>query len=159
MNVTERLTAFLDQRAIAYERLEHEAVFTSAEAAQIRGTTLSSGAKALICKTDDRFVMFVMPADRKLANKLVRGQLGSRQLRFASAEEVLEMTGLRPGSIPPFGSLFGLKTYCDEGLADESRINFNAGDHCISLSLAFSDYAAVEQPQMGRFAEPAKPEP
>ncbi|KNC69649.1 hypothetical protein SARC_17835, partial [Sphaeroforma arctica JP610] len=47
------------------------AVFTSEEAAAIRGVSLSSGAKALICsckakKNDpEEFIMFVVPADRK----------------------------------------------------------------------------------------------
>jgi Ala-tRNA(Pro) deacylase len=153
MTVLQRLGEWLDQNDVPYQRLEHEAVFTSAEAARVRGTSLSSGAKALICKADDRFLMFVMPADRRLANKLVRQQLGTRQLRFASPEEVLELTGLRPGSIPPFGSLFGMPTYCDERLRREPRINFNAGDHCVSFSMTFDDYAAAENPQLGQFAE------
>ncbi len=151
--VLERLIARLTQEEVPYQRMEHEAVLTSADAARVRGTTLQSGAKALICKTDERFVMFVMGADRKLANKLVRAALGTKQLRFANPEEVLELTGLRPGSIPPFGSLFGLPTYCDEQLAAEPRINFNAGDHCVSLSLAFADFCRAERPEMGRFAE------
>lgn len=153
MTVLERLIQRLSERGIEFQRMEHEPVYTSEEAARVRGTTLASGAKALICKLDDAFVMFVLPADRKLANKLVRRWLGKRQLRFAAPEEVLELTGLRPGSIPPFGSLFGLPTYCDQGLAAEPQINFNAGDHRVSLSLAFADYAAIEQPQLGRFSE------
>jgi Ala-tRNA(Pro) deacylase len=149
--VLERLVELLDSRRIAFQRLEHEPVYTSADAARVRGTTLSSGAKALICKADDVFVLFVIPADRKLANKQVRQALGTRQLRFATADEVLELTGLRPGSIPPFGSLFGLTTYCDQQLANEPRINFNAGDHCVSINLAWSDYLAAEAPQIGEF--------
>jgi hypothetical protein len=37
---------------------------------------LASGAKALVCKADDRFVMIVLPADRKLASKAVRKSEG-----------------------------------------------------------------------------------
>jgi Ala-tRNA(Pro) deacylase len=151
--ILDRLIALLEQHNVPFERMEHEAVYTSEEAARVRRTTLSSGAKALICKSDERYLMFVVPADRKLDSRAVRRSLGARQLRFATAEEVLQLTGLRPGSIPPFGSLFNFRTYCDEQLAVEPRINFNAGDHCVSLSLAFSDYRTVEQPVMGQFAE------
>jgi len=70
-------------------------------------------------------------------------------------EEVLELTTLKPGSIPPFGSLFGLKTYCDVLLRDESIINFNAGDHSISVSMAYEDFIRIEQPELGPFAEAA----
>ena len=131
--------------------LRHEAVYTSEEAAAVRGTPLSSGAKALICKGGDRFVMFVMPADRKLASKAVRRLQGWRKMRFANREEVLEMTGLEPGSIPPFGSLFELPTLCDARLADNETINFNAGDHCVSVSMRYEDYLAVEKPELGKF--------
>ena len=63
------------------------------------------------------------------------------------------MTGLAPGSIPPFGSLFGVPTLCDERLGDNETINFNAGDHCISVSMRYADYVLAEQPQLGRYAE------
>lgn len=152
MTVLERLRRLLDQRSIAYDLLEHAPVFTSEEAAAVRGTSLSSGAKALICKVDDQLVMFVLPADRKLDSKQVRKTLGAKSLRFATREEVLERTTLAPGSIPPFGQLFGLATYCDRRLADEPRINFNAGDHSISISMALGDYLAVEQPKLGEYA-------
>lgn len=66
---------------------------------------------------------------------------------------MLERTGLAPGSIPPFGSLFGLPTLCDERLAENETINFNAGDHSISVSMPYADYVRVEQPELGTFAE------
>lgn len=152
-SVFDRLTEFLRNNKVEFNTLEHEPVFTSEEAAAVRGTALSSGAKALICKADDQFVMFVMPADRRLANKNVRKSLGTRSLRFASRDEVLEMTSLKPGSIPPFGSLFNLPTYCDQRLTDEPVINFNAGDHAKSISMTFEEYCRVESPNMGQFAE------
>ncbi|MBP90332.1 MAG: hypothetical protein CMJ64_27110 [Planctomycetaceae bacterium] len=155
-SVFDRLSAMLRDRDATFDVFEHEPVFTSEEAAQVRGTSLSSGAKALICKAGDAFLMFVLPADKRLASKEVRKRLGLRSLRFANREEVLEMTGLKPGSIPPFGSLFDLKTYCDELLRDESVINFNAGDHSISISMAYEDFIRVEQPQIGMFAEACK---
>lgn len=100
-----------------------------------------------------RSVMFVLPADRKLSSKAVRAAKGWKSLRFAERDEVGQLTGLTPGSIPPFGSLFGLATYCDERLGEHERINFNAGDHAISVSLRYNDYVAVEQPELGCFAE------
>lgn len=148
----ERLQALLSQRNIDFEVLRHAPVYTSEEAAKVRNTSLASGAKALICKADDRFVMIVLPADRKLDSKLSRKSLNIKSLRFASREEVERLTGLTPGSIPPFGSLFELATYCDARLADQPRINFNAGDHAISISVNYDDYLIAEQPQIGSFA-------
>ena len=53
--------------------------------------------------------------------------------------------------MPPFGSLFGLPTYCDTRLAENERINFNAGDNSISVSLRYDDYLKVENPSLGAF--------
>ncbi len=152
-SVFERLQNHLREHDVPFDVLRHEPVYTSEEAARVRGTPLASGAKALICKLDDRFVMFVLPADRRLANKAIRKELGTRKLRFASRDEVLELTGLAPGSIPPFGSLFELPTWCDDGLAAQEQINFNAGDHTISISMQYSDYVAIERPRMASVSE------
>ena len=151
--VFDRIAALLTEQNVSFDVLEHEPVFTSEEAAAVRGSTLSSGAKALICKADQTFLLFVMPADRRLDSKNVRKTLGLRSLRFGSRDEIEEITGLRPGSIPPFGSLFKLHTHCDLRLADEEFINFNAGDHSRSIRMAFDDFAQVESPTIGIFAK------
>jgi Ala-tRNA(Pro) deacylase len=144
-SVFERLQEWLGQQSVAFTVLRHEPVFTSEQAAAVRGTPLSSGAKALVMKAGDRFVMLVLPADRKLDSRKAREALGVKALRFANKEEVLELTGLQPGSIPPFGSLFGLPTYCDPALANNPSINFNAGDHAISVQMSYEDYLRVEK--------------
>ncbi len=123
--VFRRVENLLQSADVSFDVLRHEAVYTSEEAAAVRGTVLGSGAKALICKGDKRFVMFVMPADLRLASKAVRKSQGWRKLRFANREEVLELTGLQPGSIPPFGSLFGLPTLCDRRMADYPTIKLS----------------------------------
>jgi Ala-tRNA(Pro) deacylase len=123
-------------------------VFTSEEAAAVRGTSLASGAKALVVKAGDAFALLVLPADRKLDSRKARTSLGVKALRFATREEVEQLTGLQPGSIPPFGSLFGLPTLCDPALAANVSINFNAGDHAVSVQMNYADFLAVEQPRM-----------
>jgi Ala-tRNA(Pro) deacylase len=153
LSVFDRVERLLREQGIVFSVLRHEAVYTSEEAARIRGTPLASGAKALVCKGDERFVMFVVPADRKLDSRSVRRAQGWRKLRFASVDEVAELTGLAPGAIPPFGSLFGLPTLCDRRLGENESINFNAGDHSISVSMRYNDYLLVEHPVMGTFAD------
>jgi Ala-tRNA(Pro) deacylase len=152
-SVFQRVENLLKERGIAFQVLRHEPAYTSEEAASVRGTPLASGAKALICKGGDHFVMFVVPADRRLDSHAVRQAKGWRKLRFATRDEVLELTGLAPGSIPPFGSLFGLPTLCDGRLGDNDVINFNAGDHSLSVNMRYADYLLVEKPELGTFAE------
>ncbi len=146
MSVFERLQEKLQQSGVPFTVSHHEPVYTSEQAAAVRGTSLASGAKALVVKAGERFVLLVVPADRKLDSRKARAGLGVKALRFATPEEVLELTGLKPGSIPPFGSLFALPTYCDPALAANESINFNAGDHSISVQMTHADYVRVEQP-------------
>ena len=152
-NVSDRLAKFLTEKSIPYEVMKHEPVYTSEEAANVRGVSLSSGAKALICKTNDDYVLFAMPGNRRLATKRVRKELRFKKFRFAREDELFELTGLKPGAIPPFGSLWSIRTVCDLALAEEETINFNAGDHCISFSLSFKDFQKVENPRMAELSD------
>ena len=151
--VFKRLVAALEEAGIPFTQLHHKPVYTSAEAAEVRGTPLHSGAKALIMKGADDFLMCVMPADLSLDSNTLRKLLRFRRLRFATKEEVHSLTGLTPGSIPPFGSLFGLPTICDERLAENERINFNAGSHADSIQMTYEDYVAYESPRLARIAK------
>jgi Ala-tRNA(Pro) deacylase len=144
----ERIDAWLTGAGVEFAVLRHEPVYTSEQAAAVRGTPLASGAKALIVKAGERFVLFVVPADRRLDSRKAREALGVKGLRFAMREEVEALTGLQPGSIPPFGSLFGLATYCDPALGENPSINFNAGDHAISVQMPYEEYLRVEKPVM-----------
>jgi Ala-tRNA(Pro) deacylase len=145
-NVFDRLHDWLKEQGVPFTVLRHEPVFTSEQAAAVRGTSLASGAKALVLKAGNRFVMAVLPADRKLDSRKARDGLGVKSLRFAAKEEMEQLTGLQPGSIPPFGSLFGLATHCDPALADNPSINFNAGDHAISVQMPYAEFVRVEKP-------------
>lgn len=157
--VVDRLADALRRHGIEFALSSHREVRTSAEAAEVRGTSLHSGAKALIVKGDHGYVMLVMPADMSLHGSAARRQIESRRMRFATPEELLELTGLLPGSVPPFGSLFGLATICDERLADNELINFNAGSRARSIQMSYRDYVAFEAPVVAAIAKFADPEP
>ena len=144
-----RIQMLLTEQGIDFEVLRHEPVYTSEQAAAVRGTSLASGAKALVCMADRSPLMIVLPADLKLASRQIRRAEHIKSFRFANAEEVAALTGLVAGSIPPFGSLFNMPTLCDERLSKQATINFNAGDHAISICMSSADYLAVEQPRLG----------
>jgi Ala-tRNA(Pro) deacylase len=146
--VLERLRSFLQANEIAFQETHHAAVFTSEEAAAVRGAPLASGAKALVVKAGDGFTLLVIPADRKLDSKRAKHSLGVKDLRFASKDELMALTSLQPGAVPPFGSLFGLTTHVDPALATQPRINFNAGEHTASISMTWNDYLRAEHPQL-----------
>jgi Ala-tRNA(Pro) deacylase len=138
--VTLRLLQWLDQRGARYRLMEHAPVFTSEEAARVRGTPIEAGAKALVLDAQDRFVHVVLPGNRRVDNARVRAVLGTRTLRFATPEELLALTGCVPGAVPPFGNLFGLPVLVDEALARRGEIAFNAGGNTVSLVMRAADF-------------------
>ena len=153
--LTRRIIELLTSRGVAHRLLRHPPVLTSEEASRVRGTPLEAGAKALVCHADDRIVLIVVPADARLDNRAFRQQLGVKNVRMVDAERVQELVGAPVGAVPPFGSLFGLPTYVDHEIAERDLIAFNVGARDVSVTMAGPDYAALEQPTLGRFARRA----
>ena len=132
--------------------LRHPPARTSEEASRLRGTPLEAGAKALVCHADDRIVLIVVPADRRLAGRAFKRQTGVKNVRMVEAERMEELVGAPVGAVPPFGSLVGLPTYADRSVVAREAIAFNAGARDVSVTMRGPDYAALEQPILGDFA-------
>src|SRR4051794_35145758 len=71
-SVFDRLHERLQAAGVPFTVLRHEPVYTSEQAATVRGSPLSSGAKALVLKAGDAFILAVLPADRKLDSRKAR---------------------------------------------------------------------------------------
>jgi Ala-tRNA(Pro) deacylase len=159
--IVSRIRTLLNEVGVTYETFEHEPVRTSLEASQVRKGGLHQGAKSIIvkAKTPDgkRFLMFVMPGNTHFSEGLVKRALGFRDIRFASEDEVKNITGgVLPGGVPPFGTLFNLPVYADASLLENERIIFNAGDRRFSIALRAEDYARLVQPTIAPFAVPVE---
>jgi len=135
----------------SFEYYNHKPVYTSEEAAEVRGTKLSQGAKALVLKAKKEFVLLVLPADKRADMKMMKQIVGSKKLSMASREAVKEKTGLDVGAIPPFGSSMGLRTFVDERLGAEKEIVFNAGRHDKSVKMKYEDFVRLEKPELVKF--------
>ncbi|MGH7200735.1 MAG: YbaK/EbsC family protein [Planctomycetaceae bacterium] len=154
-SVLQSLRDLYAAHGVAHREIEHAPTRTSEESAQARGEELRTGGKALVMKADDAYSLFVLPADRKIDSAAVRRELDARKLRFASREELHELTGLPPGSVPPFGRpVLPFDLFCDESLRKNDRIAFNAGSLTVSHVLSIDDYLRLAGPRFFRFAAP-----
>jgi prolyl-tRNA editing enzyme YbaK/EbsC (Cys-tRNA(Pro) deacylase) len=157
MTVLNAIRNLLTSHAVAFRELHHEPTTTSEESARVRGEPLQVGGKAILLKTDEVFRLFVLPADRKLDSNAVKKQLGVKKTRFAAADELLQLTGLVPGSVPPFGRpILNLDLFVDEALTRNDRIAFNAGSLTDSIILPMRDYLQIAQPTVFAFSVPAE---
>ena len=145
--VLEAIRAALSAAGASWREVEHEPTRTSEESARARGEPLEIGAKALLVKVDERFVLLVLSAARKLDSKKLRSALGARATRFATPDELLELTGLVPGSVPPFGEpVLPLPLYVDRSVVANDRVAFNAGALTRSMIVARADWQAAAHP-------------
>ena len=146
--ILERLRTWLTAENAAFREVHHEATFTSEDSARARGEELRVGGKALLMRSGDTFALFVLPADRKADSGAIRRELqAGKKLRFASRDELLELTGLVPGSVPPFGEpILPFPLYLDAAIPENDRIAFNAGSLTDSIILQMPDYLRLARP-------------
>jgi Ala-tRNA(Pro) deacylase len=159
LSVYERLVQLLRSAGLDFREVQHEPTLTSADSARVRGEPLGVGAKALLLKCDGEFRLFVLPADRKLNSKLVRSALGVKDVRFATPDELLALTGLVPGSVPPFGEpLLPFPLFADVDVGVRyPRVAFNAGDLCRSIIMPATDWEKAARPRRIACADAAPP--
>jgi Ala-tRNA(Pro) deacylase len=154
MDVLESIRAHLRENAVPFRELHHEPTRTSEDSARVRGESIEIGGKALLLKVDDDFRLFVLSAALRIGSQAIRERLGARRSRFATPEELLDQTGLVPGSVPPFGRpILPFDLYVDESITRNDRIAFNAGALTDSIFLATSDYLRLANPQVFPFSK------
>lgn len=149
----DRIRAWLAAENIAFREVHHNPTRTSEESAAARGEELKVGGKALLIKVDETFRLFVLSADRKLDSAAVKRHFGARKTRFATAEELRELTGLVPGSVPPFGPpVLPFPLYADPSVFQNDRVAFNAGSLTDSIVTPTGDYRRLASPEIFPFA-------
>lgn len=158
------IVLLLEKHGCSFRVFEHEEVRTSEEAARVRPEySLNQGAKALIIRAkikhvpkeaERQFVQIVVPGGAKFDPGKIRELLNAKDIRFATESEVLDITnGIKPGGVPPFGTLFNLPVYVDDTLLLNEEIIFNAGDRGCSVALRTDDYLRVVSPRIASFVQ------
>ncbi|OGG08973.1 hypothetical protein A2154_05260 [Candidatus Gottesmanbacteria bacterium RBG_16_43_7] len=154
VDVLTQIETELKRAKFSFERFEHAPVTTSVQAAKVRNTPLSWGAKAIVMYADGTPVMIVVSGDTKIDTKALKQYMKVKDLRMASADEVLKVTHVKIGAVPPFGHIFGIKLFMDEAIRNNDSVVFNAGRHDVSISLKESDYEKLARPSVGSFSKP-----
>ncbi len=122
---------FLDERSIPYSRLSFPPTTEKGAAGVARalGCRESQMVKTLIFETDtgERVLVMLGASSNAVSGHLKRA-IGSRNIRLAAPEAVLETTGYEIGSIPPFHwQPQGFRTFVDAALMEEDVLGVGAG--------------------------------
>ena len=121
----------LDAAGIAWERRTFPASTPkgAASVAHALGFRESQMVKTLIFEsgTGER-ALIAVGGDKNVISGKLKKAMGNRNIRLASPEAVIELTGYRIGSIPPFSwQEEGTRTFLDEALMEEPVLGVGAG--------------------------------
>ena len=145
----EEVCAYLDERGVVYDRVDHEAVFTM-EAMDALELPFAEAVVKNLCLRDDKkrnYYLVVMPEDKPANLKALRVALEARPLRFASEDDLQGILGLRGGAVSPFGVLNDeegkVQVVIDEALRDWPAVGVHPNDNTATLRVPLSDLLAL----------------
>jgi Ala-tRNA(Pro) deacylase len=143
--VEKNIKRILAEKNIEFEEFQHEAVYTSEQAARVRGlNSAKAGIKSMIFKTETgKFILVLNPGDRKVDTKKIAKMEKAKHLSIAKPEEVEKVAGVPIGCVAPFGLKTKLKTYLNEELLKSEYLYFNPGLHTKTVEIRAADLLQV----------------
>ena len=149
----ETLMQFLDSNAVKYVTVKHSPAYTAQELAALAHVPGKDWAKTVMVKLDGKMAMAVVPASSRVVFDLLKEASGARSAELATEQEFKDLClGCEVGAMPPFGNLFGMDVYVDQGLAEDAEIAFNAGTHTEMMRLPFKDFERLAKPKVVRLS-------
>lgn len=138
---------YIKLSGVEYKLLEHEPTPTSIDSANLRGTTMSQGRKAMVLrgvKTGDN-IMVVLQSSREIDWKKIK-EYFNEKYTFEDSNILKEKYGLIVGGIPPLGNVFNIPTYFDSSNMEENIAAFNCGVQTKSVIMDVKDLIKIVNP-------------
>jgi Ala-tRNA(Pro) deacylase len=143
----QKLKEFLDRNRVKYVILRHSPAYTAQEVAAMAHVSGKELAKTVMVKVDGRLAMAVLPASQHVDLEQLREAAGAQSVEIASEGDFRDkFPGCEVGAVPPFGNLYGMKTYVAESLREDEEIAFSAGTHSELIRLSYADFEKLVQP-------------
>lgn len=158
-----RIMALLEQQGINYRLMLHsEPVFTIEAAAAQRGVVKEEMVKSILLRESKskRYVMGCVTGEARLDPQAVRTYLPGawKRLTFATAEEVLAVTGCVQGAVAPLGLPPEVPVIFDEAIASCARVSISSGDPGAGLELDPQDLIKLAGARLAPIAQLPKEE-
>jgi Ala-tRNA(Pro) deacylase len=139
------LFAFLEKQGIAVTTVDHPALFTVEDSKALRGKIVGGHTKNLFLK-DRKGGLFLVVAeeDAVIDLKRLHERIGaSGKVSFGSAELLVEVWGVKPGAVTPFGAINDragrVTVVLDETLMRHQVLNHHPLVNTSTTSIAPSD--------------------
>lgn len=113
---------------------------TVAEAAEQRNLRPGQLVKTMVLRLPDgSHAAALVPGDREVDLRLVRGALGVRRLTWVAREAVEALTGYPPGAVSPVGIQGVAVILADPALAEAGEVAISSGMHGAGARLQAAD--------------------
>jgi|GEM_PF-116563 len=147
--LSQKLQKYLEDNKIPYEIRTHAIAYTASETAQCTHIPGKEFAKTVMVKVDDRLMMAVLPATKKLDLDLLRKNLSAKKLELASEDDFSsKFPECEVGAMPPFGNLYGVDVIAAKALTEDEEISFNAGTHTDMVKIRYDHFQESVQPRI-----------
>jgi Ala-tRNA(Pro) deacylase len=152
-----QLKEFLDSHRVKYTTKTHPVAYTAQEIASLAHVHGREFAKTVIVRIDGALAMAVLPASYHVDFALLKTAAKAKKIGLASETDFRDrFPECELGAMPPFGQLYGMPVFVDEGLTRDKEIAFNAGTHRELIRLAYDDFARLVQPKAAKFTASAE---
>jgi prolyl-tRNA editing enzyme YbaK/EbsC (Cys-tRNA(Pro) deacylase) len=151
-----RVADFLRMNAVE-ARIEEfaEGTPTAVDAARAVGAKLGQIVKSVVLACDGRFVVALIPGDRRADLDKIGRAAGCSRTRIARPDEVLAATGFEVGAVAPFPLPKIDRVYVDRTLLGQKRVWVGAGSTSHMAGLAPTDLVRLARAQPMDAVEPS----
>ncbi|HZR45909.1 MAG TPA: YbaK/EbsC family protein [Candidatus Manganitrophaceae bacterium] len=159
MAILSNVKKFLDQQRVSYEVTSHPEGSTFPQIAALLQRSGKPFAKVVLVKTEEGFVMCVLPAYELIDIGRLEKVLGKKgTVRIATEEEFKSLfPDCEIGAMPPFGNLYHIPVYLDRRLAEYDDLYFAGGRHTETVSLGMEVYRRLISPKIAEFGRVIRP--
>jgi len=159
-----RLIRLLDEHGARYRLIDHEPEGRTELVSRMRGNDVQHAAKCMILmvklgKKTTKFVLAVVPGDRRISFAAVKSLFGGTYVSFASAEIAERLAESVAGTVLPFPMTTEVELVVDPSLRETHELYFNAARLDRSLALDGKDYFRIAEPRLASIVEQTEPAP
>jgi Ala-tRNA(Pro) deacylase len=138
------LLAYLAELGIETTTFEHPPLFTVEQSQALRGAIPGGHTKNLFLKDKkDAVFLVVAEEDADIDMKGLHRRIGSARLSFGRPELLVQLLGVAPGSVTPFGAVNDtgrrVTIILDAALLRHDRLNFHPLENTATTTIARDD--------------------
>ena len=148
---------FLKKKGIEYrvEAFSTDTEKGAANVARALGFREKQMIKTLIFDVDSgERILVMVGGDQTIKSGFLKKAVGSRNIKMASPQMVIDTTGYEIGSIPPFGwQPDGFRTFIEESMLEEEELGVGTGRWGVEIIMSPSNLVAASGAIVSKLVE------